>query len=331
MVKPDSGLEALSTARLTDIVELACRAPSIHNSQPWRWVFDGKTLHLFADDSRLRRDDMGVKRAIILSCGVVLDHLQVAAAASGWSTVVQRTTDAHSHEHLASITFALAESVGEHERALADAIRTRRTDRLAYAAPEPWVVLDHLIRSVVNGTVVVFDTIDDSGRPALADASRRSEATRVDDDSYQLELEWWAECSGPEDGIPFTSLTSYKEADRVDVARAYPLHGTDNRRPQIDRDHSKILVLSTYDDSTENILRCGEVLSRVLLECTAAGFATCTLTHMIELHASREMVRTITGRHAEPQALIRVGRAPRTVPEPDPTPRRRIRDVLQIR
>jgi len=33
-----------------------------------------------------------------------------------------------------------------------------------------------------------------------------------------------------------------------------------------------------------------------------------TLTHMIEVHASREMVRRITGRRAEPQALVRVGR-----------------------
>jgi hypothetical protein len=73
------------------------------------------------------------------------------------------------------------------------------------------------------------------------------------------------------------------------------------------------------------------VLSRVLLECTAAGFATCTLTHMIEVHASREMIRTITGRHAEPQVLIRVGRAPVIEPPPARTPRKSVRDVLQIR
>jgi hypothetical protein len=69
----------------------------------------------------------------------------------------------------------------------------------------------------------------------------------------------------------------------------------------------------------------------VLLECTAAGFATCTLTHMIELHASREMLRTLIGRHAEPQVLIRVGRAPVMEPPPARTPRRPIRDVLHIR
>lgn len=99
----------------------------------------------------------------------------------------------------------------------------------------------------------------------------------------------------------------------------------------MDSDHSKILVLSTYDDSREKTLRCGEVLSRVLLECTVAGFATCTLTHMIEVHASREMVRTIIGRHAEPQVLVRVGRIPATNPLPSPTPRRGLSDILHIR
>ncbi len=117
----------------------------------------------------------------------------------------------------------------------------------------------------------------------------------------------------------------------MDVARDFPVYRTGDRRPEIDRDHSKVLVLSTYDDSLDNTLRCGEVLSRVLLECTAAGFATCTLTHMIELHASREMVRRITGRHAEPQVLIRIGSTPETSPSTVRTPRRPLGEVLQIR
>ena len=143
-------------------------------------------------------------------------------------------------------------------------------------------------------------------------------------------------CSGgqviphADDGLPSSAIPSRAEASRVDVARDFPTYGSGDRRPQVDRDHSNILVLSTYDDSRENTLRCGEVLSRVLLECTAAGFATCTLTHMIELHASREMVRRLTGRRAEPQVLIRVGRAPEISPPPDRTPRRPLADVLHL-
>jgi hypothetical protein len=52
---------------------------------------------------------------------------------------------------------------------------------------------------------------------------------------------------------------------------------------------------------------------------------------MIELHASREAVRRIIGSHAEPQVLIRVGRAAEEGAPPARTTRRPISEVLQIR
>jgi hypothetical protein len=132
-------------------------------------------------------------------------------------------------------------------------------------------------------------------------------------------------------GIPQGALVSDSEAERVDVARDFPTGRERERRALIDRDHSKILVLSTYDDSRESALGCGEALSTVLLECTMRSLATCTLTHMIERHASREIVRRLTGRRAEPQLLIRVGAIPQTESPPTPTPRRSVSEILEIR
>ena len=37
---------------LRDIVELACRAPSVHNTQPWLWRLDGDRIELHADRRR---------------------------------------------------------------------------------------------------------------------------------------------------------------------------------------------------------------------------------------------------------------------------------------
>ncbi len=321
----------ISTEELATILELACRAPSLHNSQPWQWIFEGGILHLFADHSRVGHHTDITGREVILSCGAALHHLQAAAAAAGWPVTVHREPDVHDHNHLASIAFHHSPSVSAHAHALGEAISRRRTDRLAFAAPETWAALEARLRTVVDGTVADLDVIDDSGRPALADASRRSEAHRRDDASYRYELLWWTGHSHANDGVPSSTLPTSDEALKVSVARDFPVYQTGDRRPELDRDHSKVLVLSTYDDSRDNTLRCGEVLSRVLLECTAAGFATCTLTHMIEIHTSREMIRRITGRHAEPQVLIRVGSAPVTSQPAGRTPRRPIGEVLQIR
>jgi hypothetical protein len=63
------------------------------------------------------------------------------------------------------------------------------------------------------------------------------------------------------------------------------------------------------------------------LEATMAGMATCPLTHMTEVSASRDIVSALTG-HPLPQVLIRVGTAPAMEEVPPPTPRRRLQDVL---
>jgi hypothetical protein len=218
----------------------------------------------------------------------------------------------------------------QHVRTLAEAITRRRTDRLAFAAPEPWAEIEQQLRALLRGTATHLDVIDDDGRTILADASRRSEQHRRSDPSYRYELLWWTGHSDSEAGVPSSALPTPAEASHVDIAREFPAYGGGDRRPQADRDRSNILVLSTYDDSRENTLRCGEALSRVLLECTAAGFSTCTLTHMIELHASREIVRGLTGRRAEPQLLIRVGRTTEIESAIAPTPRRPVAPVLHL-
>ena len=102
------------------------------------------------------------------------------------------------------------------------------------------------------------------------------------------------------------------------------------RRAGIDVDRSKVLVLSTEGDTRRDALACGEVLSRVLLDATLAGMATCPLTHMTELAASRNIIAALTGRNARPQALVRVGVAPILEELPPPTPRRPLDDVLRF-
>jgi hypothetical protein len=124
---------------------------------------------------------------------------------------------------------------------------------------------------------------------------------------------------------------SAAESDRVDVGRNFPVTHHRERRPEIPEDHSKILVLSTYDDTHHSVLECGEKLSAVLLDATMAGLATCTLTHITEVPASRGIVAKLIGQNTTPQVLIRVGLAPSIEDVPPPTPRRPLHEVLEVR
>jgi hypothetical protein len=331
----DAKVEVAQTMVDTEVikgaVELAVRAPSLHNSQPWRWVADGGVLELWADPTRIGHATDSTGREVLISCGAVLDHLRAAMAAAGWQAIIDRFPNPNNLDHLATLEFRSMEFVTDAHRARAEAIRHRQTDRLPFAAPPQWDAFEPVLRETLAASVADLDVIEDDSRPLLADASRLSADLRRYDSSYHAELQWWTTHSDSSQGIPQGALVSDSEAGRVDVARDFPTGQERERRALIGRDRSKILVLSTYDDSRQNALGCGEALSTVLLECTMASLATCTLTHMIERHASREIVRRLTQRRAEPQLLIRVGAIPQTESPPTPTPRRPVSEILEIR
>lgn len=312
-------------------VELACRAPSVHNSQPWHWIARDGELRLFLEPHRAPRATDLTGREALISCGAVLDHLRVAAAAAGWSTDVARFPNPNDLNHLATITWRPAEFVTDAARARADAILRRRTDRLPFAPPPNWAALQPVLSAAVEHTPATVHVLDDSARPQLAEASRLSEVLRRDDAHYQAELQWWTAPFEVSEGVPYSTLPSPAERERVDVARQFPAAGHADRRPEVDHDRSAILVLATPGDTHSDALGCGEALSEILLEATVAGLATCTLSHVTEMEASRAVIRALIGGAGEPQTLIRVGRVPVLGDQPPATPRRPLADVLSFR
>src|SRR5512142_1045892 len=119
---------------LTDLLSGAAAAaarcaPSILNTQPWRWRVHPDRLELFAEPSRQLGATDPDGRLLILSCGTVLHQACVALAARGWTARISRTpglrtTDPlavlHSFEHTAITPAAIQQ---------AQAMRTRYTDR----------------------------------------------------------------------------------------------------------------------------------------------------------------------------------------------------------
>ena len=315
---------------IANAVLLAGRAPSVHNSQPWRWVFQDATLRLYADPDRLVRRTDRTGREAIISCGAVLDHLCVAMAAVGWQAHIDRFPLPRNPTHLASITFAPLDVVTDDQRLRADAILQRRTDRLPLDCPIYWASFEPMLCSSVAETAVMLDVLPDKVRAQLAEASRLTEILRQDDITYQAELQWWTAPFVAYEGVPPETLASNLEMHRVGVAREFPSRVAGDRRACVAEDRSKILVLSTESDAPADVLGCGEALSSVLLECTMAGIATCPLTHLVELDDSRDVVRALVGGQREPQVLIRAGIAPPIEDLPAATPRRPLDAVLEF-
>lgn len=120
------------------VLTLATQAPSMHNSQPWRWRVGPDSLSLFADPSRRLSHADPDRRNLLISCGATLHHCVVALAAAGWCSKVQRLPDPSDSDFLAAISVS-AQPPGELDILLAGAIGRRRTDRRTYSSwPVPW-------------------------------------------------------------------------------------------------------------------------------------------------------------------------------------------------
>ncbi|AKS32875.1 Acg family FMN-binding oxidoreductase [Mycolicibacterium goodii] len=321
----DTGIDA---ATLTNAVQLAARAPSLHNTQPWRLIAEDGEVRLFLDTSRVVRATDRSSREAVISCGVLLDHLRVALAAAGWDTSVERFPNPNDRDHLATLSFRPLGFVTEGHRKRGDAILARRTDRLPMAAYVDWDSFETLLRARLAGGPVHIDVLSEQMRDEVADAAALTESLRLYDSSYHAELAWWTTPFATEDGIPQTALISAEESERVAVARDFPVSPHSRRRPALNNDEATIVVLSTDGYSREDALDAGEALSAVLLECTMAGLTTCPVTHVTELHASRDIIGRLIVRDACPQVLVRIGLAPALDEVPPPTPRRPVEAIL---
>jgi hypothetical protein len=310
-------------------VSLACRAPSLHNSQPWQWVAEHSALQLFVNPTRILDYDQSHREALI-GCGAVLHHLRVAMAAAGWHTQINRFPKPDVPNHLASLEFTPMDQVPDYDRRRADAILVRRSDRLPFIGPMDWESFEPGLRNVVDADTVRLDVLPDDLRPQLAEASQIATSLRLSDSAYHTELGWWTGPFRAFDGIPYSSLVSAAEADRVDMGRYFPMARGVERRIEIPEDNAKILLLATDTDSRLDALVSGEALSAVLLECTMAGLATCTLTHITEVPTTRELVAALMGYDSRPQILIRVGVAPAMEDLPPVTPRRPLGDIFYV-
>ena len=321
----------VDTEVIAGAVELACHAPSLHNSQPWRWVASPTTVDLFGDPARVVRSTDSSGREAIMSCGAALDHFRAAMAAVGWNTHVDEFPNPNNLRHLASIDFSPLNFVTQGCRDRAQAILRRHTDRLPFRAPAHWESFEPILRSF-GEPLARLDVLPQEARPQLAQASQLTESARRYDDSYHQELQWWTAPYRVADGVPPVTLVSESERERVGIDRNFPVSGHEDRRAGITGDQATVLVLSTPDDTRVDAFHCGQVLSALLLECTMAGLATCPLTHITEVPASREIIRGLIGTTSRmPQVLIRVGTTPTLEQKPAPTPRRPLNDVLEFR
>jgi hypothetical protein len=307
------------------VLSLATRAPSIHNSQPWRWRVGDESLHLYADPDRHLPSTDPDSRDLLLSCGASLHHAVVALAALGWQAKINRLPDPLHPAHLAAIE-VYRHPATELDIALAAAIPRRRTDRRHYGWwPVPAADIT-LMGSRAARAGVMMRKVE--SLPKLQHIVAQAAWQHATDQDYLTELTAWSGRYASVSGVPARNTPpSDPTAPVPGRIFAGPVLAQPPDTESAD-DGAVVLALGTKDDSRLARLRAGEGTSLVLLTATALGLSSCPVTEPLEIAETREAVRSdVFGVSGHPQMLLRVGWAPVNADPLPSTPRRPLADV----
>jgi hypothetical protein len=288
---------------------VACRAPSIANSQPWLWRIHGDTLELRADYSRQLTVADPHGQLLIMSCGAILHHATVVLAVLGVAVEVERLADANDPDLLARVTLTGPHEITADDMRMHHALRTRRTDRRPFRGtrPLPDTVIK-LLQRAAEPFGVGLQVFDPAGVGLLAQAARHAATIADRDPARVAELVAWTTGRDPasRSGVPPT--VAVRQVPRAVPVRNFAPGGTPEADPGPGDDrYTTYTTLSTMTDHRQDWIRAGEAASAVLLTATTLGVATSLSSEVVEVPGARALLHSIIAPAGFPQLVMRLG------------------------
>jgi len=283
----------------------AVAAPSIHNTQPWRFRVHDDMIDVRADPDRHLRFLDRDRRSMLLSTGAAVFNLRLAMALDGRLPVLQSfPADGLT---VARIKPGRVGTPGPDLRALGTALFRRHTNRGPYArAAVPARVINELrVAAAIEGAeLTVLDGVRSDALLALiatADAAQRHNP------AYRRELATWTAADPHRrDGIP-AHLIGPRDRDGRLPLRDFGLLSAGPDRPAVPFEpRPQLLVLSSRTDSRSARVRAGQALQRVLLSATVRGLATQPMTQVLEVPRLRRAMADPADPWF-PQMILRIG------------------------
>jgi hypothetical protein len=294
------------------LIATAARAPSVHNTQPWRFRASEYAIELYADQRRkLRADPLG--REMLISCGAALFGLRLAVRSLGYQPKVELLPDPARLRLLARVRFGAAEPMTSRERQLLAALPHRHTHRGPFApGPLPAGLVAGLQHDALaeGATLVLVD------RPLayqqLAGILRATGPRQDRDPLARADVRHWSHSAADpaRDGIPahaFPASTG-RPAGRLpqrdfDLGRGLGLLDDGGPPP------AATAALLTPGDGRADWLRAGQALHRLLAHAASNWVFASLHTQPLEAAAIRTLIRDRLALPGAPQMLLQLGPA----------------------
>ncbi|MTK01645.1 Acg family FMN-binding oxidoreductase [Micromonospora sp. CP22] len=306
------------TTALAEAAAMAGHAPSVHNSQPWRWrvLPDALELRVAPDDRLAATDPHG--ELVTLSCGAALHHARLALAAEGWTTSVQRMPDPGDPDLLARLTEPRATGADPDAMRSVQCMQVRHTDRRPVSDEQvPAEALNSIV-SAAGREGARLEILDRDQVLHLAASASRAATIEADDSGLREELEYWTSRSGGTGLTP--EVLPEQPAQTTVPGRDFGRPGTLPVGPGHDQAASYGVL---YGDEDEPVawLRAGEALSAAWLTATRLGVSVVPLSGVVEVSTTRQTLRGVLSGLGYPYLVLRLGIADPDHAGPPHTPR----------
>ncbi len=287
-------------------------APSIHNTQPWRFRIRRHSLEIRTDpDRQLQVLDPG-RRQLMISCGCAVFNARVAVAASRHELLVERFPDPSDPDLVARLTLGEPTAPWTPLVRLDAAIDRRRSNRREFfdtrvSEEVLWELTT--AASAEGATVMSVSPLDQ--RRVVAALIREADAVETADPDYLAELrQWTIDRANRDDGV---AASSYPQAtgQRGEIPlRNFGSEVSGQMPPMVNSGLDQcLLVIGSNADDPLSWLRTGEALERLWLEATRLDQVISLFSQPVEVRQTRQRLRQALGSSIWPQALLRVGQA----------------------
>lgn len=324
---PDHGSDADKWGFL---LRYAILAPSTRNTQPWEFRLKDDALELYADRNReiSAIDPRG--RELVMSCGAALFTLRVALEHFGCAAKITTFPCYDDLDCLARLELIPHKGVAREIRDLFPAIQSRHTQRMPFDGRSLPEELQRKLKLDAHSENVRLELVSEEGRrKAIGKLVAQGDRQQAKSSTFRMQLAglFRSNMSLRKDGMPgYTHgmglLRSLLMPKLIEQGGWGDDMAADNFMAVVYA--PALVVLTTEADNPKAWLATGQALARILLRACNSGVSASFLAQAIEVPALRKKLQEALGSKEFPQLMLRMGYSA----EAEPTPRRRIRDVL---
>ncbi|GAA2806592.1 Acg family FMN-binding oxidoreductase [Kribbella solani] len=309
------------------LLTAAAHAPSMHNTQPWKFEIQGPVIDVLRDPERaLPVADPGGRMSRI-GLGAAAFNLRVAAALLGHETTLALEPDPARPAVALRIFLAGRRVPVPGLSSLYGEITRRHTYRGPLLAVPMPPVLRHELTVAAQAEEAELDWLDGTRRTQLGRIIHDADEREVHDEDRLHERMQWIGGRRDDDGVPAAALGPLPQtpASVRDLAAGFEV--PDRGRASFET-KAAVAVLSTPAEDSHGWLLAGMALQHLLLTATAHDLTASFLNQALEYTDLRDQVRTLIGRRSWPQLILRCGYPADSAGH---TPRRHWNDTLGTR